>query len=137
MGVGAFAVLVVFIAVVLSRAGISEVRNGFHYLMSDPEHQMDLKYKISKYFERFYRYYKYQILVTGACLVVGFLKDSRIVRFMKMDCFLLAVAAAIAGIYFAVTKLIEKKKAKNADDRENYVSCSCLDEDFVSETVAE
>jgi hypothetical protein len=55
VGVGAFAVLVVFIAVVLSRAGISEVRNGFHYLMNDPEHQMDLKYKVSKYFERFYR----------------------------------------------------------------------------------
>lgn len=98
VGVGAFAVLVVFIAVVLSRAGISEVRNGFHYLMNDPEHQMDLKYKVSKYFERFYRYYKYQILVTGACLVVGFLKDSRIVRFMKIDCFLLAAAAAIGAL---------------------------------------
>ena len=36
--------------------------------------------------------------------------------------------------------IIEKIKAKNAPngyDEDNYVSCSCLDEDFVSETVAE
>lgn len=45
-----------------------------------------------------------------------------------------AIAAAIAGIYVAVTKLIDKKNAKDADNRENYVSCSCFDKDFVSET---
>ena len=51
---------------------------------------------------------------------------------------LIAIAAAIAGIYVAVTKIIEKKKAKNADDRVNYVSCASLegDYDFISETVA-
>lgn len=98
VGLGAFIVLLVFIAVVLSRAGIADVKNGLHYLVSDPEHQMDFKYKVSKYFERFYRYYKYQILVTGACLIVGFLKNNRVVQFMKMECFLLAIAAAIGAL---------------------------------------
>ena len=35
---------------------------------------------------------------------------------------------------------IEKIKAKNEPkgyDEDNYVSCSCLDEDFISETVTE
>lgn len=57
-------------------------------------------------------------------------------KIAKVVAIILAVAAAIAGIYFAVTKLIEKKKAKNADERENYVSCSCMDADFISETNA-
>ena len=46
------------------------------------------------------------------------------------------IAAAAAAIYV----IVEKIKAKNAPqgyDEDNYVSCSCLDEDFVSETVAE
>ncbi|MGN1418920.1 MAG: hypothetical protein ACI4W6_06305 [Acutalibacteraceae bacterium] len=54
----------------------------------------------------------------------------------KVIAIISAVAAAIVGIYFAVTKLIEKKNAKDADNRENYVSCSCFDADFISETVA-
>ena len=37
---------------------------------------------------------------------------------------------------FTSSKIIEKKKAKNADDRENFVSCSCFDADFISETNA-
>ncbi len=57
-------------------------------------------------------------------------------KIAKIVAIIVAVAAAIAGIYFAVTKIIEKKKAKNADDRENFVSCSCFDADFISETVA-
>ena len=57
-------------------------------------------------------------------------------KIVKIIAIIVAIAAAVAGIYVAVTKLIEKKKIKNADDRENYVSCSCFDEDFVSETVA-
>ena len=35
-----------------------------------------------------------------------------------------------------VNKIIEKKKLKNADDRENYVSCSCFEPDFISGTQA-
>ena len=57
-------------------------------------------------------------------------------KIAKVVAIIVAIAAAIAGIYIAVTKIIEKKKAKNADDRENFVSCSCFDQDFISETVA-
>ncbi|MBR5826464.1 MAG: hypothetical protein IKY78_05205 [Clostridia bacterium] len=57
-------------------------------------------------------------------------------KIVKIVAIIIAIAAAIAGIYVAVTKLIEKKKIKNADDRENFVSCSCEDVDFISETVA-
>ena len=57
-------------------------------------------------------------------------------KIAKVVAIILAVAAVIAGIYFAVTKLIEKKKKKNADDRENYVSCANFNTDFISETVA-
>ena len=55
---------------------------------------------------------------------------------VKVVTVIAAIAAAVAGIYVAVTKLIEKKNAKDEDSRENYVSCSCFDADFVSETVA-
>ncbi len=57
-------------------------------------------------------------------------------KIAKIIAVIVAVSAAVAGVYLAVTKLIEKKKAKNADDRENYVSCSCMDADFISETQA-
>lgn len=57
-------------------------------------------------------------------------------KILKVVAIIVAIAAAIAGIYVAVTKIIEKKKIKNADDRENFVSCSCEDVDFISETVA-
>lgn len=57
-------------------------------------------------------------------------------KIVKVVTVIAAIAAAVAGIYVAVTKLIEKKNAKDEDSRENYVSCSCFDADFVSETVA-
>ncbi len=57
-------------------------------------------------------------------------------KILKIVAIIVAITAAIAGIYVAVTKIIEKKKIKNADDRENFVSCSCEDVDFISETVA-
>ncbi|MBR3815266.1 MAG: hypothetical protein IKJ27_00920 [Clostridia bacterium] len=57
-------------------------------------------------------------------------------KILKVVAIIVAITAAIAGIYVAVTKIIEKKKIKNADDRENFVSCSCEDVDFISETVA-
>lgn len=59
-------------------------------------------------------------------------------KIVKIVAVVVAIAAAIAGIYVAVTKIIEKKKAKTADDRVNFVSCSDLegDYDFISETVA-
>ncbi|MBQ3537032.1 MAG: hypothetical protein IJA39_00490 [Clostridia bacterium] len=52
---------------------------------------------------------------------------------LKIIAIVIAVAAAIAGIYVLVTKLINKKQ--NTPDEENYVSCSC-EEEFTSETIA-
>lgn len=58
---------------------------------------------------------------------------------MKKLLKVIAVLAAIAGAIAAVYVIINKIKAKNAPsgyDEENYVSCSCLDDEFVTETVA-
>lgn len=57
-------------------------------------------------------------------------------KILKAVAIITAIAAAVAGVYYAVTKLIEKKNAKDEDSKENYVSCSCFDADFISETVA-
>ncbi|MBR4728436.1 MAG: hypothetical protein IK080_11170 [Clostridia bacterium] len=48
-------------------------------------------------------------------------------KILKITAIVIAVAAAIAGICFAVKKLLEKKNAK-ADQEENYVSCSCMEQ---------
>jgi len=56
-------------------------------------------------------------------------------KFLKFVGILIAIAGAVAGVYVVVTKMMEKKQAL-ADPEENYVSCSCLDEEFISETVA-
>ncbi|MBR5497010.1 MAG: hypothetical protein IKV76_03400 [Clostridia bacterium] len=57
---------------------------------------------------------------------------------MKKVLKVLAIVAAIAGvaaaIYFAVTKFMEKKQ-KIGNTEENYVSCSCFDEELTSEEV--
>ena len=55
-------------------------------------------------------------------------------KIAKIIAIIATIAAAVVGAYIAVTKLIEKKNAKDADNRENYVSCSCFDGDFISET---
>ena len=39
---------------------------------------------------------------------------------------LVAEAAVVAGVYFAIKKIKEKKAAK-ANDEECYVSCSCCE----------
>lgn len=57
-------------------------------------------------------------------------------KILKVIGIITAIVAAVAGIYLVVSKLIEKKKIKNADDRENFVSCSCFEPDFISETQA-
>jgi len=48
-------------------------------------------------------------------------------KILKIIGIVMAVAGAIAGIYFAVTKIMEKKKC--CDGEENYVSCSCFDDE--------
>lgn len=93
VGVGAAIVLAVFLIVVFSRAGLADVLNGIYYNVSDPEHAMDLHYKVSKYFERFYRYYKYQILMIFASMIVGWLKDGKIKNILRIQCMILSTAA--------------------------------------------
>ncbi len=51
----------------------------------------------------------------------------KIKKVLKVIGIIVAVFAAIAGVYVAVTKFLEKKNA--VDDPENYVSCSCCDEE--------
>lgn len=58
---------------------------------------------------------------------------------MKKALKILAIVAAIAGVaaavYVAVTKFMEKKQ-RIGNTEENYVSCSCCEEDeFLTETV--
>lgn len=54
-------------------------------------------------------------------------------KVLKILGIVVAVAGFVAGVYVLVKKLCEKKNAKCEDDKENYVSCSCLDADFVAE----
>ncbi len=57
-------------------------------------------------------------------------------KILKVVAVITAIVAAVVGVYLAVSKLIEKKKIKNQDERENYVSCSCFEPEFISETQA-
>ncbi len=57
-------------------------------------------------------------------------------KVLKIVGIIAAIAAVAAAIYFIIKK-IKAKHAPQGYDEDNYVSCSCLDEDFVSETVAE
>ncbi len=56
-------------------------------------------------------------------------------KVLKIIGIITAVAAAAAGIYFAVTKIMERKK--ECDDEENFVSCSCLDDEPVESEAPE
>lgn len=57
-------------------------------------------------------------------------------KVLKVLAVIAAVAAAAFGVYVAVKKYVESKKVVIGNDAENYVSCSCCDDTFVSETVA-
>lgn len=59
---------------------------------------------------------------------------------MKKAIKIIAIVVAVAGAAFAayvlIKKYVDSKKVVIGNDAENYVSCSCCDEDFLSETVA-
>lgn len=57
-------------------------------------------------------------------------------KFFKVLGIIAAIAAAVAAVYVVIQK-IKAKNAPQGYDEDNYVSCSCLDDDFVSETVTE
>ncbi len=60
----------------------------------------------------------------------------KVKKILKIVAIVIAVAGAVAGIAFAVKKIIDKKKAA-ADEPDNYVSCSCCDAAPVVEVAAE
>ena len=55
---------------------------------------------------------------------------------LKVIAIIAAIAGAAFGAYVLVKKSVDSKKVVIGNDAENYVSCSCCDETFVSETVA-
>ncbi len=55
---------------------------------------------------------------------------------LKIIAIIAAVAGALFGAYVLVKKHVDSKKVVIGNDAENYVSCSCCDDTFVSETVA-
>lgn len=57
-------------------------------------------------------------------------------KVLKVIGIIAAVAGAIFGVYVIVKKYVDSKKVVIGNDAENYVSCSCCDDNFVSETVA-
>lgn len=57
-------------------------------------------------------------------------------KLFKIIGILAAIAAAAAAVYVVLEKLKAKTDPKGYDE-DNYVSCSCLDDDFTSETKAE
>ena len=59
---------------------------------------------------------------------------------MKKTLKVIAVLTVIAGAAFAayvvIKKYVDSKRVVIGNDAENYVSCSCCDDSFISETVA-
>lgn len=56
-------------------------------------------------------------------------------KLLKIVAIIGAIAGAAAVVYVAVTKFMERKQ-RIGNTEENYVSCSCCDDEFVTETVA-
>ena len=86
IGLGAAFVLMLFLAVIFSRASGKELLTGIYFNLNDPEHRMDISYKVLKYFERFYRYYKYQIVFIFVSILIGFFKKGRISDILRSAC---------------------------------------------------
>ena len=57
-------------------------------------------------------------------------------KVLKVIAIIAAVAADIFCVYKIKKKYVDSKKVVIGNDAENYVSCSCCDDNFVSETVA-
>ncbi|MEG1835139.1 MAG: hypothetical protein RR914_02075 [Oscillospiraceae bacterium] len=54
---------------------------------------------------------------------------------LKIAAIVLGVLGACFAAYVIVMKYVESKKVVIGNDAENYVSCTCCDDNFVSETV--
>ncbi len=55
---------------------------------------------------------------------------------LKVIGLLILVAGTAFAAYIVIKNYVESKKVVIGNDAENYVSCSCCDDNFVSETVA-
>ena len=55
---------------------------------------------------------------------------------LKVIGILMAIAGAAFAAYILVKRYVDSKKVVIGNDAENYVSCSCCDDNFISETVA-
>lgn len=58
-------------------------------------------------------------------------------KLFKIIGILVAVAGAVAGIYYVVTKVLPCKNEVPEDDESDYVSCSCCDAEEPVEVSAE
>ena len=64
-------------------------------------------------------------------------KVCKIKKILKIVAICVAIAGFITAVAVCVKKFLDKKKKNEGNTEENYVSCSCCDEEFKSETVAE
>lgn len=55
---------------------------------------------------------------------------AKLKKVLKVFMVVAAVVSAIVGVYLLITKYLEKKNM--VDDEENYVSCSCCDDEAVA-----
>lgn len=55
---------------------------------------------------------------------------------LKVIAIIVGIAAVAVTAYVLIKKYVDSKKVVIGNDAENYVSCSCCDDSFVSETVA-
>ncbi len=55
---------------------------------------------------------------------------------LKIIAIVVGVAAIAVAAYILIKKYVDSKRVVIGNDAENYVSCSCCDDSFVSETVA-
>lgn len=55
---------------------------------------------------------------------------------LKVVAIIVGIAAVAVAAYVLIKKYVDSKKVVIGNDAENYVSCSCCDDSFVSETVA-
>ncbi len=54
----------------------------------------------------------------------------------KIIAIIVGIAALAVAAYILIKKYVDSKRVVIGNDAENYVSCSCCDDSFVSETVA-
>lgn len=97
MGLGAFAIFVLFVIFVFSRAGLSEILESFSYIVMDTERKKPFLEKFAKYFIRIHRYYKGQVYVTAVLLAAWVLDRKK-----KIPGWLYLVLEMVAALPYIV-----------------------------------